>query len=216
MRKVRDALIGEWAALLIGGVVVIAAAVTLYFVLPRDENEHVSAEGIMAATALFMVGFAITGAGIIGVIGHLLRNDDISTPTYIDPPANSPPTKDNIIRGKGPPEKSDVLVVGDLGTQTYRGVAWSGQTKENGAIFVDGPFCLEDKMRLRFRRFRESRLPLESDWVGNEPLMGILQCPSCSATYTLIASNSVFPVSKVRLGKVRDEVLDGFENMPDD
>jgi hypothetical protein len=67
----------EWAALLVGGAVLIAGAVTLYFVLPRDKEDDVSTLGIAAALAVLLVGLVFAGSGLTGVILRVVSADRI-------------------------------------------------------------------------------------------------------------------------------------------
>ena len=92
-------------------------------------------------------------------------------------------------------DQTDVMSAGDLGSKIYRGVTWSGESQETGGIFVDGPFCVDDETRLRFRRLGEYRIPLENDRVGPMPLDGVLKCPNCPAVYTLASQGEMIPTS---------------------
>ena len=80
MRNLYQALIKDWAALLIGGLLLIAAAIPVYDVWPRGKEENGDEKGVPMMGAAVALGFVAAGViattgGVVGLVGHIREVD---------------------------------------------------------------------------------------------------------------------------------------------
>ena len=111
MRKLREAIKLEWAALLIGGLLLMAATVPVYDTWPRGNNENgeekgMPTVGVIATIAMVAVGGTLAVGGVVGIITHAFGDEwQVQSPIRLRWPVR----RENVINETPPTPNSRLL-----------------------------------------------------------------------------------------------------------